>query len=515
MALFSIYVFYTAFAALVACYVVPYIACWRRLGIPGPFPAAFTNFWLFYQCRRRRRYLAVELAHQKYGKIVRIQPNHFSIADVEAIQAIYGHGNGFLKSDYYDAFVSTTHRSIFNTRDRGEHTRKRRAVAHIFSARSISQFEQYIYANIEIFVRKWNYLYDRHQTDAKAKYICVNALPWFNYLSFDIIGDLAFGAPFGMLSRERDLADACKTHDALPTCVEAIEVLNRQGEVNATLGCYPRLKTYSKYLPDSFFRYGHEAVDNMTGIAIERVKQRLDPQMVAKDTRTDMLARLMESRDDSGAKLGRDELTTEALTFLVAGSNTTAVTLCTLLYWVVSTPGIMDRLQHAVDGAVPPGVDIPSFDMIKPVSYVQWVIWETLRIHSAFSLGLPREIPKGNGPIEICGRMFYPGDVLSVPMYTLHHSMDIWGPDADSFVPERWDPRTRLTSRQRAAFMPFSTGPRACIGRNLAELELNCIVAAVFKNFEFTLKQDIPMETKEGFVRKPSSLMVWFRRRGI
>lgn len=51
-----------------------------------------------YQCRRGKRYLAVDHAHKKLGKVVRIQPNHVSIADDAAIQTIYGHGNGFLKA---------------------------------------------------------------------------------------------------------------------------------------------------------------------------------------------------------------------------------------------------------------------------------------------------------------------------------------------------------------------------------------------------------------------------------
>lgn len=89
---------YTAVALLVLYYLVPYLAKWHWIGIPAPFPAAWTNFWLFYQCRRGRRYQAVHDAHKKYGKFLRIQPNHVSIADDNAIQAIYGHGNGFLKS---------------------------------------------------------------------------------------------------------------------------------------------------------------------------------------------------------------------------------------------------------------------------------------------------------------------------------------------------------------------------------------------------------------------------------
>jgi benzoate 4-monooxygenase len=87
-----------ALAALpVLFFLLPYLRNWSIRDIPSPFPAAWTNLWLMYQCRRGRRYLAVDAAHKKYGKVVRIQPHHVSIADDTAIPLIYGHGNGFLK----------------------------------------------------------------------------------------------------------------------------------------------------------------------------------------------------------------------------------------------------------------------------------------------------------------------------------------------------------------------------------------------------------------------------------
>jgi benzoate 4-monooxygenase len=63
-------------------------------------------------------------------------------------------------------------------------------------------------------------------------YYELDALNWFNYLAFDVIGDLAFGAPFGMLREGRDFAEVRKTPDSEPTFAPAIEVLNRRGEVS-------------------------------------------------------------------------------------------------------------------------------------------------------------------------------------------------------------------------------------------------------------------------------------------
>ena len=136
------------------------------------------------------------------------------------------------------------------------------------------------------------------------------------------------------------------------------------------------------------------------------------------------------------------------------------------------------------------------------------VIKETMRIHSTSSLGLPRI---ATSKVTIQGHDFPPGTVLSVPSYTIHHSKVIWGDDADEFVPERW---FATTERQRNAFIPFSYGPRACVGRNIAEMELALIVATVFRRYDFELLQQ-DLETREGFLRKPVALKVGVRRRMI
>ncbi|KAA8648311.1 hypothetical protein EYZ11_001969 [Aspergillus tanneri] len=510
--LFSPYGAYFLLALLAAYYVVPYLQLWRLRDIPSPSVAGFTHLWLFLQARKGHRFLSVHEAHKAKGKVVRIAPRHVSIADDAAIPLIYGHGNGFLKADFYDAFVSIR-RGLFNTRDRAEHTRKRKTVSHTFSTKSIGQFEQYIHANVELFVKQWNRISDT-QRNPKNGYATIDALHWFNYLAFDIIGDLAFGAPFGMIDKGQDIAEVRKTPDSPPSYVQAVEVLNRRGEVSATLGCFPSLIPFAKYFPDRFFKDGLQAVENLAGIAIARVNERLRPEVIANNTRVDLLARLMEGKDRNGNKLGREELTAEALTQLIAGSDTTSNTSCAILYWCLRTPGVIDKLHEVLDEAIPKDVDVPTHSMVKDIPYLQWVIWETMRIHNTSAMGLPREIPPGSPPIEISGHIFYPGDVVAVPSYTIHRCQEIWGPDAEEFVPERWDP-ARLTARAKAAFIPFSTGPRACVGRNVAEMELLVICSTVFRLFDFELQQKGPMETREGFLRKPVRLQVGLKRRAI
>ncbi len=353
-------------------------------------------------------------------------------------------------------------------------------------------------------MRQWDSLARSPGSDGWASLDC---LRWFNYLAFDIIGDLAFGAPFGMLSAGADVAEVRTSPTAPPAYAAAIEILNRRGEVSATLGCLPELEPYARWLPDPFFSRGLSAVQDLAGISIARVRGRLDCPPAAG--REDLLARLMEGRDDEGEPLGREELTAEAQTQLIAGSDTTSNSSCALLFHVARTPGVLAKLQAELDATIPDGVDVPTIDMVRSLPYLASVINETLRHHSTSGIGLPRQLPRDSPGLTIRGHRFPPGTVLSVPTYTMHHSAEIWGPDADAFRPERWD---GLTARQKNAFIPFSYGPRACVGRNVAEMEMKLIASTWARRYDVVLRQD-HMDTREGFLRKPLGLEIGLRRR--
>jgi benzoate 4-monooxygenase len=330
-------------------------------------------------------------------------------------------------------------------------------------------------------------------------------------VAFDTIGDLAFGSPFGMLKAGADIAEVRMSLNAPPIYAPAVQILNRRGEVSATLGCLPSIKPYAKYLPDPFFSQGLTAVENLAGIAIARVKERLEnPPNI---NRKDLLARLQEGRDEKGEPLGFEELTAEALTQLIAGSDTTSNSSCALLYYVAGTPGVLPKLQAELDAAIPDGVatKVPDYETVRNLPYLEAVINETLRIHSTSGIGLPRQIPPDSPGVKILDRVFPAGTVLSVPTYTIHHSREIWGPDADEFRPERWEPQN-LTPRQRNAFIPFSYGPRSCVGRNVAEMEMKMIAATWVRRYDVFLRQDY-MDTREGFLRKPLALEIGFRKR--
>ena len=91
--------------------------------------------------------------------------------------------------------------------------------------------------------------------------------------------------------------------------------------------------------------------------------------------------------------------------------------------------------------------------------------------------------------MTILGKYFPPGTVLSVPTYSIHRDKEIWGEDVESFRPERWvEGGDGDVSLMQKAFNPFSFGPRSCVGRNLANMDLRIFIATVFRRYDVVLE---------------------------
>ncbi|KAF9510929.1 hypothetical protein BS47DRAFT_1471747 [Hydnum rufescens UP504] len=532
-----IFILLGACCFVVICHVVPYLRDpfdYRRgrtgSEIPGPLIAKLSDIWLSRKAVLGDRSGEVHKLHQKYGKVVRIAPNHISIADPDALQIIYAadrlnvlqHGNGSLKTDFYDAFVSI-HRGLFNTRDRAEHTRKRKIVSNIFSQKNVLEFEPYIRSSVALLLKKWDHFYDTavirkekinggcfQGRDGNVWFDC---LDWYNYLAFDIIGDLAFGSPFGMLEAGRDAAPVLAPGEA-PDKIKhlpAIQILNDRG-------------TYSASWASLLHGPGRlsNAVQNLAGIAVAAVEKRLrEPS-----DRNDLLAKLQEGKDAQGNPMGRSELTAEALTQLIAGSDTTSNSSCVITFYLALNLGAQHKLQAELDEALGPIIlpesekisranyelVVAPYDVVKSLPYLEACIYEGLRIHSTSAIGLPREVPAGG--LTVSGRYYKEGSILSVPSFTIHRDPDVWGLDADIYRPERWFERDK--EKMQKAFNPFSWGPRACVGKNLATMELVVIIASIFKRYDIVLESpETPMVTSEGFLRKPVSCRVGVKRREV
>ncbi|THH21149.1 hypothetical protein EW146_g362 [Bondarzewia mesenterica] len=519
-------------AVLILSHLLPWLVDPHGIrSYPGPWLAKFSDAWLGWTAANGHRSEVVHDLHKKYGPIVRLAPNHVSISDPAALQIVYAHGNGSLKSNFYDAFVSIQ-RGLFNTRDRAAHARKRKIVSHIFSQKSVLEFEPNVREYVKMLLQQWDRLSDMAAKDMEGEEgeggwkgrggrLWLDCLPWYNYLAFDIIGDLAFGNPFGMLRSAKDSAPVAKSQEAAiasygkenVTCevvsFPAVQILNDRGEFSAAMGVLPPWwrPLVKRYIP--WFSNGDKAVKNLAGLAIAGVSKRL----AMPTYRVDLLSKLQEGKDDEGRPMGREELTAEALTQLIAGSDTTSNTSCAITYYLAANPRCQEKLQHELDEALANEDDpVSTFDTVKRLPYLEAVINESIRIHSTSGVGLPRVVSEGG--MIIHGKTFPEGTILSVPSYTIHRDIDVWGNDPDSFRPERWFEQD--SDAIQKTFNPFSFGPRACVGRNLANMELLIIISSILRRYHFVLEEpEKRLQTREGFLRKPLHCKVGIKRRDL
>lgn len=171
---------------------------------------------------------------------------------------------GFTRDHILTDSSKSITRGLFNTRSRPEHARKRKIVSAVFSPNNVKMFEINIRDCLMAFTGQWDRL-ALGGTTLRSAYgdgegeggwkgdgdrVWFDCLPWFNYLAFDIIGDLAFGKPFGMIAAGKDAAPVQMSESILTngsntgiskdgiTEVPAIRVLNRRGEFSALLGLF-------------------------------------------------------------------------------------------------------------------------------------------------------------------------------------------------------------------------------------------------------------------------------------
>lgn len=190
----------------------------------------------------------------------------------------------------------------------------------------------------------------------------------------------------------------------------------------------------------------------------------------------DLLDLLMAGEDPaSGRKMDVDELRDNLLTFIVAGHETTALTLAWSLYLCAFDPKVQDAARaeaQAALGARPAtAADLPALPLIRRI------VDEALRLYPPAAF-LSRTAQKAD---TLCGREIRPGDTVILPIYALHRHQVYWK-NPDAFDPERFsDPK----AIPRFTYLPFGDGPRVCIGASFALQEAVIILATLLARFRF------------------------------
>jgi cytochrome P450 len=190
----------------------------------------------------------------------------------------------------------------------------------------------------------------------------------------------------------------------------------------------------------------------------------------------DLLDLLMIGEDpETKRRMNTAELRDNLLTFIVAGHETTALTLAWALYLLAFDPAAQDRLR-AEAAAVLEGRAATGADVARLV-YTRQVIDETLRLYPPAGF-LSRTARKAD---TLCGREVRPGDTVMLPIYALHRHRLLWD-RPDAFDPDRFAPGHQTP---RYAYLPFGDGPRICIGASFALTEAVIMLATLVARFRF------------------------------
>ncbi|KAH7299597.1 hypothetical protein KP509_24G020000 [Ceratopteris richardii] len=311
-------------------------------------------------------------------------------------------------------------------------------------------------------MRKW----EPHVKEKEA----INVAEEFQNLTADIIAHTAFGSSFG----------------------EGKEVFYLQHEQQVLVS-----KLSSRiYIPGSQFfptqeNWHRKSIDKrIRKVLGQIIGKRLE---LGKATRgdsygNDLLGLMLAANQGvmngnaRSLSMGLDELIDECKTFFFAGHETTA-TLLTFMFLLLAThPEWQERLREEVR-EVCGNKQIPTADSLNNMKLMSMVIYETLRLYPP-AVSIFRET---DNDIKLGNKLIPAGTVIIVPIIAWHQDEQFWGANAKEFHPERFDEGITKACKVSGAYLPFSFGPRNCIGQVFATIEAKMVLATILQRYRFCI----------------------------
>lgn len=481
----------TLSAALVVLYILyvllaPLFSPLKR--VPGPFFARFTN--LFYWNRVRHGSFQHEnvALHRKFGPLVRLGPKLVSIDDPGALKTIYGIGSKFPKSDWYYAWrvPGPGNFTLFADQDMARHANTRKRFQNLYSMTSLVSYETFVDECADIFAKRLQEIADAGEQ--------VNMGHWFQCYAFDVIACITYGSRFGFLDDGHDIRGMMGDLHAIM-------------RYSTLVGIYAWLHDWVFHPAARLQLFGARGrvtlvdfVRKRMAIGLEERKAKEAEGKVEEQVEgapRHFLDRLLDQNQEDPEKMTMYHVFLVGLANINAGSDTTATSLSGMLYYLLRYPQVLGRLKQEIREFSSRGQlsEHPTFKETQQMPYLDAVIKESFRLHTAVGLPLWRVVPEGG--VTVSGQYLPQGTNVGINAWVAHLSEDVWGPDAREFRPERWceaqaealgGNKDRLR-RMESYYLPFGLGSRTCIGRHISMLEISKLMPRLLRDFEFELER--------------------------
>ncbi|KAK4096345.1 cytochrome P450 [Parathielavia hyrcaniae] len=446
---------------------------------PGPFLAGWTNLWRVWQVISGEYAPRMKKLHEKYGPIVRIGPNLLDLDIPELYRIIYGTDGKWVKSDFYRNSSSVIDGKItyhmFSETDPTLHAQMKRPVVRHYSVPAVLVMEPLMDSVIADFIDTLQQRY----VEPKKK--CEFG-DWLSYYAWDFMGMVTFSTKFGYMDKGTDfdgtLAIADKSIDYLALC-----------------GQMP----WTDFVLDKnpIYPIGPPNVGNVTRIAIQNLTARLKGEdKNFTEGKPDFLQYFIESKSTHPDLVNDGSVIGYLLLNLIAGADTTAITMRALFYHLLKNPQTYARLQADVRAAFPRPFEPAPYAKARAIPYLEASVKETLRYHPAVSMIMERIVPEG-GLVLPDGQGVVPaGQMVGMNPYIVGRNKSVFGDDADEWNPARWlqrDGETDDEYRERMqrwgqSILAFGGGYRICLGRNLSMMEVYKVVPTLLATFDIELE---------------------------
>lgn len=373
--------------------------------------------------------------HEKYGSVVRVGINELCYISPQAWIDVYGQrpGQGQMPKAQQKGPAGFDAVNMISA-SAEVHARHRRTLAHAFSDKALREQEPLIKQYVDLLMQRL-----REKNGEK-----LDLTAWFNYCTFDLIGDLAFGESFNCL---RD----SQYHPWITLIFSNLKVLAWSTVFSKVPGLEQLML---KLAPTEVIEQSKEHVELCKRQANKRLAQGENV------SRPDFMSYIIRHNSkDTGLSIA--EIQADCYVIIIGGSETTATLLSGAVYYLLRNPTWMGKLKTEIRTAFKSQDEI-TFTSVSALPTLLAVLNESLRIYPPVPSKLPRGVPAGGAVVD--GKFVPAGTAVSVCQWAASRSAMNFK-DPTQFRPERWMGDPRYEGDRKEAMQPFSYGPRNCIGR--------------------------------------------------